>query len=748
MQKENKKISLLDIEFWSDRSISRFILTVPALTLCLVVAILSIGINDIVGVVFNRFPVSTASSVQSFFAFLRSNIPIIRVALVIPLLLFVNPKFRELTPTEITIASLVAIGGGYFLDLLPVETANGLIPSAFLLLWCVAWGIIQYDYQQKYNKELEIREYWTKKRIQELNKQYEDLQAAEDSIANDLASLQHKYNLAIIKEKELSILFIPSFGQLISRISNRNISNELLYVPSFFPAEIETQLEMVGKIYEESPTEIEEELLNEYRNSRTSSSYRYSEYRTSSLFSLEEKEFKEEIKRQLERIKKINSSSQSEIEKILREQYENLSFSHILDFLNEESSKLDINSYNFKLELQRKLQSEVRHKANIQSFPVDKLVELWFKKMRNEENIALKYKLRIFLNSSTFKIPFDIRKITLKSSRDTLRFLFVISLQASIFYVVNFWISSRIKDYYHYFLVGSLVVYLGVMVFHIIHRCLVETPVLSVIERMSDFAFNGLKWLDTPFEYAMFVNNLIAEKVILFTERKYTVSLRSRNPLVLISLAVADISITTILLTIRILISSLRIVLNFLCFLFCQGRIILTTIVISLISIIVFIFYSIMPFCGLVWNVFVEISISLESNLRRRYLQWVLLIIWGLSINTLAGLTAIRISGTYPWISSITFVTLIVSYLVFMFYGTLANHRTIEEEWKDIVEPLSNRLAWSVLCFVVISWVLIGIDRIFQINYFNPQPDMVVGTIILLAQTIIVFIAALVSESK
>ena len=145
MQKENKKRSLRDIEFWSDHSISRFILTVPALTLCLVVVILSIGINDIAAVVFNRFPVSTVSSVQSFFALLGSNIPIIRVALVIPLLLFVNPKFRELTPTEITIASLVALGGGYFLDLLPVETANGLIPSAFLLLWCVAWGIIQYD---------------------------------------------------------------------------------------------------------------------------------------------------------------------------------------------------------------------------------------------------------------------------------------------------------------------------------------------------------------------------------------------------------------------------------------------------------------------------------------------------------------------------------------------------------------------------------------------------------------------------
>ncbi|MTJ47753.1 hypothetical protein [Dolichospermum sp. UHCC 0259] len=542
MQKENKKISFRDIEFWSDRSISRFILTVPALTLCLVVAFLSIGINDIVGVVFNRFPVSTVSSVQSFFAFLRSNIPIIRVALVIPLLLFVNPKFRELTPTEITIASLVAIGGGYFLDLLPVETANGLIPSAFLLLWCIAWGIIQYDYQQKYNKELEIQEYLTKERIQELYEQYKDWQ-----------------------------------------------NKDLQYIS---------------------------------------------------------------------------------------------------------------------------------------------------------------YKLRIFLNSSIFKIPFNIRKITLKASRDTLRFLFVISLQASIFYVVNFWISSRIKDYYHYFLVGSLVVYLGVMAFHLIHRCLVETPVLWVIERMSDFAFNGLQWLDTPFEYVMSLNNLIAEKVILFTERQYTLSLRSRNPLVLISLAVANISIRTILLTIRILVSSLRIALNSLCFLFCRARIILTTIVIILISIIVFIFYSIMPFFGLVWNVLLEISFSLESNLRRRYLQWVLLIIWGLSINTLAGLMAIRVSGTYPWIFSITFATLSVSYLVFMFYGTLANCRTIEEEWNDIVEPLSERLAHSVFGFVLISWGLIGIDRIFQINYFNPQPDLVVITIILLALTIIVFIATLVSNLR
>jgi hypothetical protein len=736
MQRENKKRSFLniirDIEFWSDRSISRFILTVPALTLCLVVAILSIGINDIAGVVFNRFPVSTVSSVQSFFAFLRSNIPIIRVALVIPLLLFVNPKFRELTLTEITIASLVAIGGGYFLDLLPVETANGLIPSAFLLLWCVAWGIIQYDYQQKYNKELEIREYWTKERIQ---KEYSDLQAAERSIANDLESLRHRYNLAIIKEKELSILSLSSFESVISLIILRN----QLYM-GYLPAEsIEGQLQILVQIQEKLPMELEQALLDKYY-----SSIRQVCNTNIGVFSYEE--FKEEVKRQLERIKKINSSSSSEIEEILREQYQNLSFSHILDFLSIESSKIDINSYNFHKKLQEKLQTEVRRKANIQSFSVDKLVKLWFKKMIIQEDIIVLNTLKSFLSSSTFKIPFDIRKITLKASRDTLRFLFVISLQASIFYVVNFWISSQIKDYYHYFLVGSLVVYLGVIAFYLIHRCLVETPVLSVIERMSDFAFNGFQWLDTPFEYVISLNNLIAEKVILFTERQYT--LRSRNPLVLISLAVANISIRTILLTIRILVSSLRIALNSLCFLFCRARIILTTIVIILISIIFLIFYSIMPFFGLVWNVLLEISFSLESNLRRRYLQWVLLIIWGLSINTLAGLMAIRISGTYPWISSITLATLSVSYLVFMFYGTLANHRTIEEEWNDIVEPLSNRIAESVVSFVLISWGLIGIDRIFQINYFNPQPDLVVGTIILLAPTIIVFIAALVSDLR
>ncbi|QJB44490.1 hypothetical protein [Dolichospermum flos-aquae] len=379
---------------------------------------------------------------------------------------------------------------------MPVETANGLIPSAFLLLWCVAWGIIQYDYQQKYNKELKIREYWTKERIQELNKQYKDLQTADFEIHQELKSLRHEYNLSIIKEKELSILSISSFDQLISRIRNRNSSNELLYMPSILSQErIEIQLEMVGKIYEKSPTKIEEELLNEYSSNR-------SRYITSSLFSLGQEEFKEEIKRQLERIKTINSSSSSEIEEILRKQYQKLSFSDILDFLNIESSRLDINSYNFNKKLQEKLQTKVRRRTNILSFSVDKkLVKLWFEKMIIQGDIIVLNTLKSFLNSSTFKIPFNIRRITLKASRDTLRFLFVISLQASIFYVVNFWISSRIKDYYHYFLVGSLVVYLGVMAFHLIHRCLVETPVLSVIERMSDFAFNGLKWLDTPYRY-------------------------------------------------------------------------------------------------------------------------------------------------------------------------------------------------------------------------------------------------------
>ena len=157
---------------------------------------------------------------------------------------------------------------------------------------------------------------------------------------------------------------------------------------------------------------------------------------------------------------------------------------------------------------------------------------------------------------------------------------------------------------------------------------------------------------------------------------------------------------------------------------------------------IVSIFYSLAPLSKLIYGVLAEIVLSVESNLRRYYLEWILLIIWALSVNILANLALIRISGTYPWISLVTFTTLIISYLVFMFYGALSTGRTLEEEWNYIVQPLSERLAEFIFGFLVLSWVLIGIDRLFSLNHFKPQSDLVVGTLILISLTVIVFITS------
>jgi hypothetical protein len=158
---------------------------------------------------------------------------------------------------------------------------------------------------------------------------------------------------------------------------------------------------------------------------------------------------------------------------------------------------------------------------------------------------------------------------------------------------------------------------------------------------------------------------------------------------------------------------------------------------------IVFVFYGIEPLGKLIYGVSAEIALSLESNLRRYCLEWILLIIWGLSVNILASLAVIRISGTYPWLSLVTFVTVIISYLVFMFYGALSTGRTIADEWNDIVQPLSERLAWFIFSFLVLSWVLIGIDRFFNLNHFSPQLDLIVGTVILISLTVIVSITSI-----
>jgi hypothetical protein len=78
-----------------------------------------------------------------------------------------------------------------------------------------------------------------------------------------------------------------------------------------------------------------------------------------------------------------------------------------------------------------------------------------------------------------------------------------------------------------------------------------------------------------------------------------------------------------------------------------------------------------------------------------------------------------------------------------MFYGALSTGRTIADEWNDIVQPLSERLAWFIFSFLVLSWVLIGIDRFFNLNHFSPQLDLIIGTVILISLTVIVFITSI-----
>jgi len=68
-------------------------------------------------------------------------------------LLLLNPKFRDLTSTRIIIASVVAIAGDYLFEKVILQHESNDLTTLFLLiLWCVAWGFINYDYQQRYNE--------------------------------------------------------------------------------------------------------------------------------------------------------------------------------------------------------------------------------------------------------------------------------------------------------------------------------------------------------------------------------------------------------------------------------------------------------------------------------------------------------------------------------------------------------------------------------------------------------------------
>ena len=108
------------------------------------------------------------------------------------------------------------------------------------------------------------------------------------------------------------------------------------------------------------------------------------------------------------------------------------------------------------------------------------------------------------------------------------------------------------------------------MICHLIDRCLKETTLVSVIEEIGAFAKNTIEnTVLLPFYYVFFLGVVlepIVENILMFTWREYSVANGYRNPILLLSNALADISIRTILLTIRMVVVSLRF---FVVFLFC-----------------------------------------------------------------------------------------------------------------------------------------------------------------------------------
>lgn len=680
----------------------RFPFTICALFLCLFVLYLLTGVR-FTSSYFSQSSTSLPSLIFTFLAFLQANQFVIRSCIVILFLLLLNPKFKDLTPTRIIIASVVAIAGDYLFEKVIQHGSNELTPLFLLILWCVAWGFINYDYQQRYNKEEYIRKYFTEERIKQIREEYKEWQLLPDTIDRMQKSVEDRYYRLVIEQSKLDAL------------PKSNYKKE------------------------------KEQELSKLRIASYSSGRSYEYYET-------ERRLQQELRAIDEEIWKAK-------EEIRREIYE-LGFTHFVEALKSLARIYTDKTPHYSEFVDTLIKSLERTNPKIASFLSSNyffsyngdgqfrpLVENMLIKAnkKNQEHILLLRKLIDFINHCpTFKIPVQIREITLKASRDTIRFLFIVSLQVLIAFVAKQWIPIPLIVYC---LIGSLVFYLVVMICHLIDRCLKETPLVSVIEEIGAFAKNTIEnTVLLPFYYVFFLGVVlepIVENILMFTWREYSVANGYRNPILLLSNALADISIRTILLTIRMVVESLRFFIERLFYLLYYVTFLLTFIVAVIpIMFVVSIFYSLAPLSKLIYGVLAEIVLSVESNLRRYYWEWILLIIWALSVNILANLALIRISGNYPWISLVTFTTLIISYLVFMFYGALSTGRTLEEEWNYIVQPLSERLAEFIFGFLVLSWVLIGIDRLFSLNHFKPQSDLVVGTLILISLTVIVFITS------
>ena len=170
----------------------RFPFTICALFLCLFVLYLLTGVR-FTSSYFSQSSTSLPSLIFTFLAFLQANQFVIRSCIVILFLLLLNPKFKDLTPTRIIIASVVAIAGDYLFEKVIQHGSNELTPLFLLILWCAAWGFINYDYQQRYNKEEYIRKYFTEERIKQIREEYKGWQLLPDKIDRMQKSVEDRY---------------------------------------------------------------------------------------------------------------------------------------------------------------------------------------------------------------------------------------------------------------------------------------------------------------------------------------------------------------------------------------------------------------------------------------------------------------------------------------------------------------------------------------------------------------------------
>ena len=93
----------------------RFFFTICSLVLCLVVLYLFTVLKFTSSFVHST-SASIPSPIHTFFIFLQTNQFAIRSFIAIPFLLFLNPNFRDLTPTRMIICGVPAIGGHYLLE--------------------------------------------------------------------------------------------------------------------------------------------------------------------------------------------------------------------------------------------------------------------------------------------------------------------------------------------------------------------------------------------------------------------------------------------------------------------------------------------------------------------------------------------------------------------------------------------------------------------------------------------------------